>query len=262
MPVPIATRETHTAFLLEMSRLLNGSLPPERRVKIALSLLSHWVGLHYGRIMLPDHREQVLRVAFHHGLPATELALDRYTVPMSQGLTGHVWRNGQAAMVADIFNEPIFLRRIAVPMRGTQHKIGFICVPMKLESRTIGVLSAQRLPDPRHLYSDDIDLMRIVSSMLAPVLQNLHVQAQSEQDQSRDDWVSYSTLHPRRPRTYRRVQDADVHSIEAALKHAGGNQSQAARLLGMTPRQLRYRLKKLKIGGYADQDRVEQSGSE
>ncbi|MFW6342739.1 MAG: helix-turn-helix domain-containing protein [Halothiobacillaceae bacterium] len=241
-------REAHAALLLEMSRLINGALPAERRIRIALGLMSHWAGLHFGRIMLPDHREKVLRVAFHHGLPSTELALDRYTVPMSQGLTGHVWRNGQAAVVADILNEPIFLRRIAVPMRGSQHRIGFICVPMKLEAPTIGVLSAQRLPDPQHRYSDDVDLMRIVSSMITPVLQGLHVKAETEHDEAREAWVSYTTLHPRRPRTYRRVQDADVLAIEAALKHASGNQAQAARLLGMTPRQLRYRLKKLGIG--------------
>jgi len=247
MSHPTAAREVHAAFLLEMSRLTNGAMPAEQKLNSALSLLSHWAGLHYGRIMLPDYRAKVLKVTFHHGLPEHELAADKYTVPMDEGLTGHVWRNGQAAVVGDILNEPIFLQRIAVPMRGSQRHIGFICVPIRLDARTIGVLSAQRLADPQHAYSDDVDLMRIVSSMLAPILQSMHIKAQAENEEARESWVTYTTLHPKRPRTYRRVQHADVNAIRAALKHSSGNQAQAARLLGMTPRQLRYRVKKLGV---------------
>lgn len=249
MPNPPVAHQIHTAFLLEMSRLTNGAMPTHRKINSALSLLSHWVGLHFGRVMLPDYREKVLKVGFHHGLPDHELGTGKYTVPMDEGLTGHVWRNGQAAVVNDILDEPIFLRRIAVPIQGSQRHIGFICVPIRLDARTIGVLSAQRLSDPRHSYSDDVDLMRIVGSMLAPILQSIHVEAQAENDEHRESWVSYTTLHPKRPRTYRRVQLTDINAIRSAIKHSGGNQAQAARLLGMTPRQLRYRVKKLGLDG-------------
>jgi len=241
-PVP---HQVQTAFLLEMSRLTNGALSADRKINCALSLLSHWAGLHFGRVMLPDYREKVLKVGFHHGLPHHELDTGSYTVPMDQGLTGHVWRNGLAAVVNDILDEPIFLRRIAVPIDGSQRDMGFICVPIRLEAKTIGVLSAQRLADPRHPYSDDVDLLRIVASMLAPILQSIHVKALNETDEHRESWVSYTTLHPKRPRAYRRVQLTDINAIRSAIKHSGGNQAQAARLLGMTPRQLRYRVKKL-----------------
>ena len=247
MPHPTTPREVHAAFLLEMSRLMNGAMPPEQKINSALSLMSHWAGLHYGRIMLPDYRAKVLKVAFNHGLPEQELVSDKYTVPMDEGLTGHVWRNSQTAVVGDILNEPIFLHRIAVPMHGSQRHIGFVCVPIRMEAKTIGVLSAQRLADPQHAYADDVDLMRIVSSMLAPILQSMHAKAEAENEEAKESWITYTTLHPKRPRTYRRVQHADVNAIRAALNHSSGNQAQAARLLGMTPRQLRYRIKKLRI---------------
>ncbi|MFN2382070.1 MAG: helix-turn-helix domain-containing protein [Guyparkeria sp.] len=247
MPQPTVNREIHAAFLLEISRLTNGAMPPEQKVNSVLNLLSYWAGLHYGRVMLPDYQAKVLKVAFNHALPQEDLASDKYTVPMDEGLTGHVWRNGQAAVVGDILNEPIFLQRIAVPMRGSQRHIGFISVPIRIDAQTIGVLSAQRLDDPQRSYSDDVDLMRIVSSMLAAILQSMHVKVQAENEQARDAWVSYTTLRPKRPRTYRRVEHTDVGAIRAALKHSSGNQAQAARLLGMTPRQLRYRIRKLEI---------------
>jgi Nif-specific regulatory protein len=49
------------------------------------------------------------------------------------------------------------------------------------------------------------------------------------------------------PRPYRKVQDDERDRIIAALRQAQGNKTHAARQLGMSPRQLHYRLIKLKI---------------
>jgi len=49
------------------------------------------------------------------------------------------------------------------------------------------------------------------------------------------------------PRPYRKVQDDERERIIAALRRAQGNKTHAARQLGMSPRQLHYRLIKLKI---------------
>jgi Nif-specific regulatory protein len=45
-------------------------------------------------------------------------------------------------------------------------------------------------------------------------------------------------------RDYRPVMESDLARIEAALAQAGGNKSRAAQLLGMTLRQLNYRMQK------------------
>jgi Nif-specific regulatory protein len=45
-------------------------------------------------------------------------------------------------------------------------------------------------------------------------------------------------------REYRPVIDSDRARIEAAIAQAGGNKSRAAQILGMTLRQLNYRLQK------------------
>jgi Nif-specific regulatory protein len=50
------------------------------------------------------------------------------------------------------------------------------------------------------------------------------------------------------PRPYRKVQSDERERIVAALRRAQGNKTHAARQLGMSPRQLHYRLIKLKIG--------------
>jgi Nif-specific regulatory protein len=46
-------------------------------------------------------------------------------------------------------------------------------------------------------------------------------------------------------RHYRQARPDDASRIEAALAEAGGNKSRAAQLLGLTLRQLSYRISKL-----------------
>lgn len=50
-------------------------------------------------------------------------------------------------------------------------------------------------------------------------------------------------------RPYARVQENEVDNIVAALRNNAGNKTRAAMALGLTPRQLRYRMKKLAIEG-------------
>jgi Nif-specific regulatory protein len=62
--------------------------------------------------------------------------------------------------------------------------------------------------------------------------------------------VPVPTAEPRRDtppryRPYARVASGDQENIRAALARTGGNQTRAAELLGLTLRQLRYRLAKL-----------------
>ncbi len=57
----------------------------------------------------------------------------------------------------------------------------------------------------------------------------------------------FARAAPAPARPYQWVRDADIESLQDALRQAAGNQTRAARLLGLTPRQFRYRLKKLQV---------------
>ena len=46
-------------------------------------------------------------------------------------------------------------------------------------------------------------------------------------------------------RPYRRVHASEADELRDAIERSGGNKTRAAMDLGLTPRQLRYRLKKL-----------------
>ena len=53
---------------------------------------------------------------------------------------------------------------------------------------------------------------------------------------------NFKTLYAR---PYQRVHDDELGDINAAIDKCNGNKTMAAKVLGLTPRQLRYRLSKL-----------------
>lgn len=162
--------QINDALILEATRLLAGSLPPGQKINGVLRLLSEWAHLHCGRVLMPNYGTGELQVAFCYGLNRERLQRGEYSVPFNQGLTGAVWRTGQLALVTNVMDEPIFLTRIAEPIDGVKAGIGFISVPMLVEGKPLGVLSAQRRTDETRLYSQDVDLLRVIASMFTSVL--------------------------------------------------------------------------------------------
>lgn len=162
--------QINDALILEATRVIARQLPPEQKIAAVLRLLSEWAHLHCGRVLMPNYATGELMVAFSYGLNRERLARGEYSVPFDQGMTGAVWRTGQLALVTDVMNEPIFLTRIAEPLNGNKAGVGFISVPILVEGKPIGVLSVQRRTDDSRLYSQDVDLLRVIASMITSVL--------------------------------------------------------------------------------------------
>ena len=178
LTVPTEYAQINDALILEATRLLAKSLPPAQKIVGVLRLLSEWANLPYGRVMVPNYSTQMLQVAYSYGLDNQRLQHGDYNVPFDQGLTGAVWRSGQAALVIDVTDEPIFLTRIAEPIHGTKHGVSFICVPIFADGKPIAVLSAQRTTNLVRRYSQDMDLLRIAASMLGTMLLLIQERAQ------------------------------------------------------------------------------------
>lgn len=67
--------------------------------------------------------------------------------------------------------------------------------------------------------------------------------------QSNPAYAYAETSHQVHGRPYSWVREDECEAIADALQRTGGNKTRAAAILGMTPRQFRYRLEKLGIGG-------------
>lgn len=174
----MAQQRINHVIISESAKLIGKAITTQEKIEGVLKLLAKWAGLYYGRVLLPDYVYNELQVAYQHGLTKEKIEAGKYTVPFDKGLSGFVWRSGQADLIIDINNESRFLRRIAEPLDGSSDNISFISIPIVAEGATIGILSAQRSALQKRPYSCDIDLMKIIAALFGPIL--FHVQQRAQ----------------------------------------------------------------------------------
>lgn len=201
MPKDANPGQINAALLIEASKLVAKPAASGDKITQVLRLLSEWAKLQFPRVLLPNYQSRELEVAYHYGLRADKLAGRAYSVRFNQGLTGYVWRSGQVALVTDVTSEPLFVTRIAEPIEGSLQHIGFISVPITIEGKTVGVLSAQRRANPRRRYADDVDLLRVVATLIGPVMQRMRSRAENisfvpgELDRDSDRYIRLCEAH-------------------------------------------------------------------
>jgi len=163
-------RNTTMSLISEVTKQMTKPATSARKILTVLHLLSKWADLHYGRVLLPNYSDNTLVIAYQCGLDPKLVETGKYTVPFNLGITGYVWRSGQAALVTNIETEPQFLHRIAEPMNDSFDDVSFISVPIIVYGKPIGVLSVQRLSSGFRRFNDDLEMLRIIASILAPEL--------------------------------------------------------------------------------------------
>lgn len=102
-----------------------------------------------------------------------------------------------------------------------------LLMPLVLRQSTLAVL----VMDLRGVNARKLDLS-LVSFIGAQIAQLLATQVVP----------NFKTLYAR---PYQRVQENELGDIRSAIEKCNGNKTMAAKVLGLTPRQLRYRLSKL-----------------
>ncbi len=170
LPDPALQPSGDLQFILELAKLQERRLDPERTIAAILRLLAQLRGLNSGRVSLPDRSGVHLKVRYSYGLDTAHLKAGGYTVPLNQGVTGHVMRTGTIGLVTDIQTEPLYLTRITAWDERYLGPIAFLAVPILEEGRPIAVLAAQKDGAHRRRFDDDLMLMRIAAAMIGQVM--------------------------------------------------------------------------------------------
>ncbi|MBI5627311.1 MAG: GAF domain-containing sensor histidine kinase, partial [Candidatus Rokubacteria bacterium] len=126
-----------------------------------------------GSIMLLDRERQILRVAAARGLP--EDALAGAEVGVGEGISGTVAALGEPVLVEDIETDPRFAR-VNDPRYGSG---SFICLPIRVEDRVIGVINlAKKQPvgagplQVRAFSATDLQFLNTLIGYIAYALDN------------------------------------------------------------------------------------------
>jgi Nif-specific regulatory protein len=134
-----------------------------------LHLMSELLGLNRGRVVLYDREESIYRIRQAYGLTKEEIERGRYT--LGEGITGRVLTHKQLIIVQDIDSEPAFLARSVERQNLPQEPVSFIAMPIDVGQDEIGVLACHRLRRRKRPLSDDVTILRILSTLIGQLLQ-------------------------------------------------------------------------------------------
>ncbi len=170
--MPDAKRREHykrklkeLSALYEISQELDRSTDLGQVMAPVLPTLGETLGLERGVITLFNRQAERIQIDAAYGLSSEERKRGQYRP--GEGIVGRVIQTGEPAVVEDILSDPAFLNRTG--RRQDQIKAGtaYLCVPIKIESETIGALSVERGGESEIDLEEDVQLLTIISSMVA-----------------------------------------------------------------------------------------------
>jgi Nif-specific regulatory protein len=157
-------------LLFEITETLGALGPLPRSLQRVLQLLAQDMNMRRGTITIlnPDTSELQIEVA--HGLTAEARRRGRYK--LGEGITGRVVETGEPAVVPRVSQEPLFLNRTRSRGAREKEELSFLCVPIKINNKTIGALSVDKLHQDLDL-DRDLRLLTITASIIAQTVNSL-----------------------------------------------------------------------------------------
>jgi Nif-specific regulatory protein len=152
----------------EAVALLGKSQDEAHVVREILHLLSEFLGLNRGRVVLPDPETGELRIVHAYGLTQDEIARGKY-LP-GEGITGRVMTGGQTAIVQDVDAEPLFLFRAVARENLPPETVSFIALPLEQGGLVIGVLGVHRLRERPRPLARDQQVLKIAATLITHVI--------------------------------------------------------------------------------------------
>ena len=153
------------ALLYEISQVLNQSPDLKQSLYDVLELLSRKLNMVRGTITILNPLRDEIGIEVAHGIPKSALNKGKYK--LGEGITGQVIQGGQAVAVPKISEDSRFLNRTATRKKERDHKLSFICVPIKRETQVIGALSVDRPYDPAYPLEEGEKLLSVIAAMIA-----------------------------------------------------------------------------------------------
>lgn len=170
--------------LYEISKAINASLNLEEVMTQVLDVLHEKMSMERGTLCLLDEGTKEIIIEVARGLSEKEKERGRYR--LGEGITGRVVEAGEPIIVKNVGEEPLFLNRTRARGDTKRGQISFLCVPIKLDGKTIGTFSVDRLFQQDISFKEDIRLLTIISSMIAQAVR-IHQMVEREKNRLQDE---------------------------------------------------------------------------
>src|SRR2546423_1311278 len=174
------TTDQELSILTEIGQLVSSTLELRATFGQVMQIISDKLNMRRGTLVLLDESTGRLRTEAAIGLTNEEIERGKYAV--GEGVTGSVVATGRPRVIPDLRNEPDFLNRTGRLSAYMNEPVSFICVPIKIESRTAGALSIDQPYSNDEQLRNDHKFIEIIAAFLAQAIQiNRIVLRQKEQ---------------------------------------------------------------------------------
>src|SRR3954447_15908529 len=128
------------ASLAAVSQILSSTLELREAFGKMMQVISEKTNMRRGTLVLLDDSTGLLRTEAAVGITADHIEKNRFA--LGEGVTGNVVATGRPRIIADVRSDPDFLNRTGRldPQEMQNVQVSFLCVPVRIESRTVGAL--------------------------------------------------------------------------------------------------------------------------
>jgi two-component system, NtrC family, response regulator len=209
--------------LTEISKLFSSSLDYREVANQCLHTLSETLDLERGTLLMPTSDRKFLVIKVSIGFSPEETRSAVYKI--GDDFVGKVFSNCLPMALPDADEMP----GIPIPKDNAEafnlYRIGFIAVPVILDSRPIGVITAHRTSRSSTMVDEDIRVMKIVASLLSQTLriaemireensrlvqENKELHAELEERFNPDNLISNSSAMSKTLAMVKRVSGTDA----------------------------------------------------
>jgi len=137
-------------------------------LRAILKMLSEKLKLDRGTITLLDERTGMITISVAHGISKKAQELGCYRV--GEGITGKVVQSGRSVVIPDIRRDSRFLNKTGTRSSLGNRQIAFLCVPIKVEGKSIGALSVDKEASGERDLQEDLNFLKIMVPMIAQAI--------------------------------------------------------------------------------------------
>jgi Nif-specific regulatory protein len=183
---PNSQASTHTAdqelaSLALISQILSSTLELRDAFGKMMQVISEKMNMRRGTLVLLDESTGLLRTEAAVGLTADHIEKNRFA--LGEGVTGNVVATGRPRIIADVRHDPDFLNRTSrLDQEPAGVQVSFLCVPIRIDGRTIGALAVDKPFVSDDQLKADHEFLDIIAAFLAQAIQiNRMVMRQKEE---------------------------------------------------------------------------------
>jgi Nif-specific regulatory protein len=162
------------ATFLETGQTLAGTFELKEALSRILSTLDRHHGMIRGSVMLLADDTNELRIVASHGLDEDGARRVKYKI--GEGVSGRVAETGKPVVVPQVSREPLFLDRLKARKKTLKtQELSFICVPILINRKPVGVLSVDLKYKVDRNYERASNFLAIIATMIAQAIKVGHL---------------------------------------------------------------------------------------